>query len=112
MKTTLWTGTLLVVALLMAGCGKAQPERPAPAPAAPQVDVETPALPRPAADRAAEGAQVAEKNQQSAPVETKEAEESTANRPAAAADQAPAEKPTVLKAVGRALFKAIAPDAN
>ena len=29
MKRLSWTGTLLVVALLMAGCGKAQPERPA-----------------------------------------------------------------------------------
>lgn len=118
MKTTLWTIALLTVASLIAGCGKPQAERPAPAAPSPQVDVNMPASPRQSAspspaeprstaNRAPEGAGVADKNHRNAPVETKETEESTADRPASSS-----EKPTVLKAVSRALFKALTPDSD
>lgn len=119
MKTTLWTGLALGVALLIAGCGKAQTDQPVPPVTEPRAETTVPAdsAPQPPAETepaaaakpadqqpATEGAGVAGGGEMGAPVEKAEAEES--------GEAPPADKPTVLKAVGRALFKSFTSESN
>lgn len=118
MKTILWTGMLIGAALLTTGCGRAQTDQPAPPVAEPRAETPIAPVPQDSApqlpaeeeeatstkmadkQRAAEGARVAGREEMDTSAEKAGTEASGAAPPAEKLD-----KPTVLEAVGRALFK-------